>query len=166
MRGFQDQLVACLPDLWRYAFALTRDRSAADDLVQDCAERALKKRGLWITGQALRPWLTTMLLNIFRNQYRQKGSGRMVPFDAELHSPAVAPAGEARIELNEILERVAWLPEEQRAPLLLVTVAGLSYDEAAKALNVPRGTVMSRLSRARLKLRSPEPGQTRLRTVE
>lgn len=70
IRSFEAQLEDCLPDLWRYAWSLSRDRDAADDLVQDCVERALRKRLLWIPGRPLKPWLIKMLLNIYRDQWR------------------------------------------------------------------------------------------------
>jgi len=165
MSNFLEQLESALPDLWRYAFALTRDGSAADDLVQDCAERALRKRRLWNRRRDLRPWLTTMMLNVFRNQYRRGRAYRMVPFDPETMTEEVLPAAEARIDLERLLLQVSALPDDQREVLLLVTVAGLSYDEAATALGIPRGTVMSRLSRARGRLRMEDAGPARLRSV-
>ncbi|MGI3168911.1 sigma-70 family RNA polymerase sigma factor [Pseudooceanicola sp. C21-150M6] len=166
MTGFKDQLQACLPDLWRFAFALTRDRDAADDLVQDCLERALKKQHLRAPGRALRPWLMTMLRNIHRNDRR-----RPVLRGADLAEDIADPAGpdraEDRLELSRLIDRVARLPEDQRVPLLFVVVGGMSYAETAEALDIPLGTVMSRIARARAALRSdPVPGRAVLRSVQ
>lgn len=154
MSEFQDQLKQCLPDLWRYAYALTRDRHAADDLVQDCAERALKKQKLWLQTGALKPWLMKMLLNIYRNQLRSKSRRpQLVPIDGMHHDPAAPEALDQRLELSQTARAIEKLPEEQRQALLLVVLGGVSYKQAAAALNVPVGTLMSRLGRARSKLR-------------
>ena len=153
MASFQQQLQDNLPDLWRYAFALTRDRTRADDLVQDCAERALRKRAFWIKGRPLKPWLMKMMLNILRNDYARGKAWTMVPFEDDLAGSRPLIDTEGRLELAATARALTRLPQDQREALLLVAVGGLDYAEAAKALSVPVGTLMSRLSRARAKLR-------------
>ncbi len=153
MASFHQQLQDALPDLWRYAFALTRARDRADDLVQDCAERALRKRALWLPGRPLKPWLMKMLLNILRNDHA-RGAGRvMVPFEEQIARAQPLIDTEGRLELAATARALARLPEAQREALLLVAVGGLDYSEAARALGIPVGTLMSRLSRARSRLR-------------
>lgn len=153
MSGFHDQLTESLPALWRYAYALTRDRAAADDLVQDCAERALRKRYLWLPHRPLRPWLMKMLLNSFRNRYRAETAHATVPLDDAPTLVADGASAETRLELAQTLAAVRALPPDQRDALLIVAVGGLDYKQAAGALSIPLGTLMSRLSRARARLR-------------
>jgi RNA polymerase sigma-70 factor (ECF subfamily) len=145
-------LVQQLPGLRRYARALTGDAWAADDLVQDTMERACVKWQLWTAGTNLRAWLFTVMHNLYLNQRRsQKVALNSVNIDdveAELH--AVPAASDAPLDVSRCLQR---LPADQRAVLLLVAVEDMSYQEAAKVLDVPVGTVMSRLSRARSRLR-------------
>ncbi len=154
MPEFRSQLQDCLPDLWRYAYALTRDRFLADDLVQDCAERALRKRDLWKQTGALKPWLIKMLLNLYRNQLRtQSRRPQLVAMDDMHHDPAAPDALDQKLALSQTARAMQKLPEDQREALLLVVLGGVSYKQAAVALNVPLGTLMSRLGRARAKLR-------------
>lgn len=154
MPEFRTQLQDCLPDLWRYAYALTRDRNMADDLVQDCAERALRKRDLWEQTGALKPWLMKMLLNLYRNQLRtQSRRPHLVAMDDMHHDPAAPDALDQKLALSQTARAMQKLPEDQREALLLVVLGGVSYKQAAVALNVPLGTLMSRLGRARAKLR-------------
>ncbi len=154
MPEFRTQLQDCLPDLWRYAYALTRDRTMADDLVQDCAERALRKRDLWKQTGALKPWLMKMLLNLYRNQLRtQSRRPQLVAMDDMHHDPAAPDALDQKLALSQTARAMKKLPDDQREALLLVVLGGVSYKQAAAALNVPLGTLMSRLGRARAKLR-------------
>lgn len=153
MAGFHDQLQDSLPDLWRYAFALTRDRVRADDLVQDCVERALRKRKLWMPGRPLKPWLMKMLLNIFRNGYAAARTGQFLPLDENVADTAARADDDSRLELVAMARALEKLPDEQREALLLVVVGGLDYEQAARSLSIPVGTLMSRISRARAKLR-------------
>jgi len=150
---FRSQLQDALPDLWRYAFALTRNRERADDLVQDCAERALRKRALWMPGRPLKPWLMKMLLNILRNDHARGAAWTQVPLDDTLTRAMPLIDTEGRLELAATARALARLPVEQREALLLVAVGGLDYAEAARVLSIPVGTLMSRLSRARARLR-------------
>ena len=143
-----------IPALRRYAYALRRDHAAADDLVQDTLERALSR---WSTRRHdgdLRAWLFTILRNLHVGSHRADARrGATVPFkEAEL--PGTAAAQDAAIEAGDVLSAVGQLPEDQKSLLLLVGVEDFSYDEAARILDLPLGTVMSRLSRARRALRS------------
>ena len=143
-----------IPALRRYAFALRRDHAAADDLVQDTLERALSR---WSTRRQdgdLRAWLFTILRNLHVGSHRAAARrGTAVPLD-EADLPGTAAAQDTAIEASDVLGALEQLPEEQKSLLLLVGVEDFSYDEAARILDVPLGTVMSRLSRARRALRS------------
>jgi RNA polymerase sigma factor (sigma-70 family) len=145
-------LVEHLPSLRRYARALTGDAWAADDLVQDTLERACSKWQRWAVGTDLRAWLFTLMHNLYLNQRRTAkvalNSVSIDDVEAELHAPAVA--SDDPLDLGRCLQR---LPADQRAVLLLVAVEDMSYEDAAKVLAIPLGTVMSRLSRARSRLR-------------
>ena len=164
-----------LPGLRRYARALTGDSWAADDLVQDTLERACAKWQLWLAGTDLRAWLFTLMHNLYLNQQRGAlPASKSTPLD-DVQSDLPAPAGDTDIalDLTRCLQR---LPDDQRAVLLLVTLEDMSYGQAAKVLGIPIGTVMSRLSRARARLRElmeggdsvsrPVPGQPQLRRMK
>jgi RNA polymerase sigma-70 factor (ECF subfamily) len=151
----QQPIIAHIPGLRRYARALTGDVWAADDLVQDTLERACSRWRLWLAGTDLRAWLFTLMHNLFISQTRQGLTrARLAPtvdledVADELRAPD-ASLGFA-IDLQRCLLR---LPDDQRVVLLLVTLEEMSYDEVAKVTGVPVGTVMSRLSRARGRLR-------------
>lgn len=145
-------LVAHIPSLRRYARALTGDAWTADDLVQDTLERACDKWRLWTAGTDLRAWLFTLMHNLFANQARRAPPHRAAVDIDELadHLPAADAPPDRQIDLQRCLIQ---LPEEQRTVLLLVALEDLSYEEVARILGVPAGTVMSRLSRARSRLR-------------
>ena len=149
---FAAQAMQYIPRLRRYARALTGDASAADDLVQDALERALVKRALWREGTDLRAWLFTVMHNVFVNQVRSAMSGRTVPMDDTVSDLPQAQSSD-RLEIRDLDTALQALPEEQRSVLLLVGLEQMSYDEAARVLDVPIGTVMSRLSRGRERLR-------------
>jgi RNA polymerase sigma factor (sigma-70 family) len=158
----QDMLVQVeplIPALRRYARALVRNRASADDLVQDCLERAVTRWHQRRDG-SVRAWLFTILHNLAADQFRQSASrGKHVPIEEAGESEfGGAAAQEHRLIYQDVLNKLAKLPEEQRNVLLLVAVEDLSYAEAAKVLNVPVGTVMSRLSRARERLRQEFDG--------
>jgi len=143
-----------IPSLRRYARALTGDAWAADDLVQDTLERACGKWRLWRVGSDLRAWLFTVMHNIFASQLRRTpATHSVVPLDdaAQELQGGADPGRDPGMGLD--LQRcLMQLPEEQRAVLLLVTLEDLSYAEVARVLGIPAGTVMSRLSRARVRL--------------
>ncbi len=142
-----------IPALRRYARALVRDRAAADDLVQDCLERAIGKWHQRRQEGDPRTWLFTILHNLSVSRFRQTARRRDVPLDdADEGATAQAPTQEQGLIHQDLLRALASLPEDQRSVLLLVSVEDLSYAETAKALGIPVGTVMSRLSRAREKL--------------
>ncbi len=148
-----DEIEAAIPSLRRYAHALLRDREGADDLVQDCLERALARRHHWRGDGPVRAWMFRILLNQFRdNMRRASARAYLVPLDAALE-PASAGGQEAHLHLREVHEAMGRMPPDQRAALLLVALEGMSFTEAAEALNVPEGTLASRLGRARAFLR-------------
>jgi RNA polymerase sigma-70 factor (ECF subfamily) len=151
--NFEAEVIAWLPQLRRYARALTGDRAWADDLVQDTAERALARWSAFRPNSNLRAWLLTILRHLYIDQLR---GHREIAVDDE-SAPwrnLEAPQGEVDgLVLRDLQRALYCLPVEQREVLLLVGVEELSYQEASSALGVPIGTVMSRLSRAREHLR-------------
>jgi RNA polymerase sigma-70 factor (ECF subfamily) len=143
-----------IPRLRRYARTLTQDAAAADDLVQDALERAMRKWRLWGRRGSLRAWLYRLLYNVFLNQVaRARHRGVEVAVE-EGPALATAPRQEDAALCREIGAAMAALPPEQRAAIALTAVEGLSYDEAAKALDIPIGTLRSRLFRGRETLRA------------
>lgn len=142
-----------LPALRRYARVLTGDAWAADDLVQDTLERACGKWHLWLPGTDLRAWLFTLMHRVFLNQRRASASrpAMLALSEEDAQRRSVTHDLDNAIDLQRCLLS---LPEEQRSALLLVTLQDLSYTDAAKVLGVPVGTIMSRLSRARSRLRA------------
>ncbi|MGE5337553.1 MAG: RNA polymerase sigma factor [Gemmatimonadota bacterium] len=153
-------LEAHIPRLRRYARALTGNRDAADDLTQDTLERAWEKRALWRAGAgdpkgSLRAWLFAVMHNVFVNTVRRmKVTESLDAGDGSaLDLPAAGASAETDAAVREIGRALMQLADEQRAVILLVGLEQLSYAEAAFALDVPIGTVMSRLSRGRERLR-------------
>lgn len=152
-----ERLVDLIPRLRRYARALVGDRAAADDLVQDTLERAWAKLHLYRRGTDLRAWLFTVMHNVHVNKVR---STRVTDtLDDEMPELALRPPQGDALVVRDLDRAIALLPSEQRAVLLLVTLEDMSYDEVARSLGIPIGTVMSRLSRARDKLRALMLGQ-------
>ncbi len=154
-----DDITPHLPGLRRYARALTGNAWAADDLVQDTLERACRKWLLWRPGTHLRAWLFTLMHRVYLNQLRAVPA--QPPLDLESvqdHLQAPPARTDDALDLDRCLQR---LPAEQRAVLLLVTLEDMDYAAAAKVLGVPVGTVMSRLSRARQRLRELMEPQVR-----
>ena len=154
----QPELVAAIPRLRRYARVLTGEPTRADDLVQETLARAWEKRRLWAAGSDLRAWLFTIMHNVFVNQRAlARRDALNVSLDADDAGAAwqipVRPAQQTRVELIEVLREVGRLPVDQRAVLVLAAVEEMRYEEIAAVLAIPVGTVMSRLSRAREKLR-------------
>src|SRR5262245_51964121 len=142
-----------IPRLRRYARALTGDRSAADDLVQDTLERALSRYHLWRRGSDLRAWLFTIMHNIYVNQVRSRSRHQTEALDPEAAADALRGREPDWLALRDLDGALARIPEDQRAVLLLVGLEQFTYDEAARVLDIPIGTVMSRLSRGRERLR-------------
>ena len=165
---FLDHLERWIPNLRRYARALTRDREQADDLVQDCLERALSRRHLWNEGGNTRAWLFTIMHNIHANDTRRSSSRpATVAIDEDAGHHARPPAQGARIAGLEMAAALEELPDEQRRVILLVALEGMSYGEVAETLGIAQGTVMSRLSRGRERLRRlMEDGAPGLRIVK
>jgi RNA polymerase sigma-70 factor (ECF subfamily) len=152
-------LVAALPRLRRYARVLTGDVNRADDLVQDTLARAWEKRQLWRAGSDLRAWLFTIMHNVHVNQFsirrRELAESSLDADDGPVAGwqiPVRATQSD-RIELNEVLTQIGRLPTDQREVLILAAVEELRYEDIARVQGVPIGTVMSRLNRAREKLR-------------
>lgn len=145
-------ILAELPRLRRYARALVGSREAADDLVQDTLERAWSRVAQWRPGSDLRSWLLAIMHNLRIDQMRRPALA-VTPLDEEaIDLPARATQTDL-IELGELEAALACLPEEQRAVLLLVALEDMSYAQIAATLNIPAGTVMSRLARGRERLR-------------
>ena len=151
---FGDQLIAVLPRLRRFARGLAKAAADADDLVQAACERALARAHQYEEGTRFDSWMFRIVQTIWIDQLRsrevRKEDGDIA--EERLGSDAPVRRIEARIALAEVKEAVERLPADQRAVLMLVTVEGLSYKEAAAAAGVPIGTIMSRLARARIAL--------------
>ena len=148
----QTGLIELLPELRRFAYSLTCDRDAADDLTQSALERALTKASAWDSSRPLKFWVFRIARNLWLDQLRaEKVRGNTEDIDAE--EVDIADDGLAAMhtmqELREVTDKMRELPEDQRAVLALVALEGYSYKEAAELLDIPIGTVMSRLSRAR-----------------
>ncbi len=151
----RDALIACIPRLRRYARALTGSRSDADDLVQDTVERGWSRLTLWRHGSDMRAWLFAIMHNIHVDRFR-RAEPPMDEFDDDVPTGVVPAHGMELRDLESCLRR---LPEDQREVLLLVALEEMRYEDVAAALCIPLGTVMSRLSRAREKLRHMMDGQ-------
>ncbi|MFN3169487.1 MAG: RNA polymerase sigma factor [Hyphomicrobiales bacterium] len=153
--AFSDDLIASLPVLRRFALSLCKRADVADDLVQLTAERAFKARDSYDPSTRLDAWLFRILRNAWIDMTR-KQSTRGTEIDVVDTPEVISVDGrdvvEAKITLNETEQALQALPEDQRAVVLLVCVEGLSYAEASHALDVPKGTVMSRLARGRTAL--------------
>jgi RNA polymerase sigma-70 factor (ECF subfamily) len=155
LAGFRQDVEAAIPALRRYARALTRDAEAADDLVQDTLVRALRSEHLFHGGD-VRAWLYTILTNLNRNRLRSLS-----------RRPSLAPLGDNdAVEMagpetgsRDIARALDGLVEDQRIALLLVVLEGLTYREVAEVQGVPIGTVMSRLARARMQIKSYLDGE-------
>jgi RNA polymerase sigma-70 factor (ECF subfamily) len=147
-----EQALGHIPALRRYARLLTGDAARADDLVQDTLERACVKWALWQPGSLLRSWLLSLMHNLHRNHvrdWRHDDGHATLDDNAEPAHDPTAGLGE-RLDLQQAL---AALPAPMREVLLLVSVEEYTYAEAAVILDVPVGTVMSRLHRARERMR-------------
>jgi RNA polymerase sigma-70 factor, ECF subfamily len=151
---FSDQLIAVLPRLRRFARGLTGSAVEADDLVQAACERALARMHQFQEGTRFDSWMFRIVQTIWIDQLRardvRKEDGEME--EERLGTDESVRRADARLALAEVRRAVSRLPVEQRTALLLVTVEGLSYKEAAEVAKVPVGTIMSRLARARVAL--------------
>ena len=149
------EIAAHIPRLRRYARALAGDNHRADDLVQDTLERALTKFHLWRHGSDLRAWMFTIMHNVFINQLKAR---RELALDDAVEDGLQSAPQSDPLELRDLDTALRRLSVEQREVLLLVGLEQLSYAEASQALGVPVGTVMSRLSRGRERLRAVMSG--------
>jgi RNA polymerase sigma-70 factor (ECF subfamily) len=153
MADFADLIATHLPRLRRYARALTKDSTQADDLVQETVTRALEHAHLYRHDANLRGWLVTIMHNLHITAIRRQASRPVHVSDDEIGELGRAPTQEAPLELAEIRRAVARLPEQQREALLAHWVGGLSYEEIAQQSSLPLGTIQSRIFRARQALR-------------
>ncbi|SAK43864.1 RNA polymerase sigma factor [Caballeronia calidae] len=158
--GIRDELMDHLPRLRRYARALLTNRDLADDLVQDTIERALSRTNMFEAGTDLRAWLFTIMHNVFVNQVRKAPARAMhVSIDDDDDETSerefAVPGNPIRsLEVRDLDYALQRLPAEQREVVLLVGLEEMSYAEVASALDISIGTVMSRLSRGRERLRA------------
>ena len=152
------RLVACIPRLRRYARALLGERAEADDLVQDTVTRGWDRLSTWRRGSDMRAWLFSIMHNLHVDKLRQPGPP-IVPLDEDVAQRADPAQPTDRLAVRDMDAALQQLPPEQRAVLLLVAVEELSYEETAATLGIPLGTVMSRLSRGRERLRLLMLGQ-------
>jgi RNA polymerase sigma-70 factor (ECF subfamily) len=154
-----------VPRLRRYARALTGDHTRADDLVQDTLERAWNKLHLWRRGSDLRAWMFSIMHNVLMNQVRQNKIIAL-PLDDEALEIPVRPQQADGLEMRDLAAALTGLPVEYREVILLIGLEQMSYEEAAQVLGVPLGTIMSRLSRGRERLRALMAGTPVLRRVK
>lgn len=150
--AFGRQLIDFLPNMRRFAISLCRSRDLADDLVQTACERALQNSHSFVPGTRFDAWIFRILRNLWIDQQRRRKTAGPTE-DIDDRQDLVGASGEreveARLTLNAVSEAIMQLADDQREVLLLVCVEDLSYREAAEVLDIPIGTVMSRLSRAR-----------------
>ena len=169
MDDFFEKLTHCVPNLRRYARALMRDRDRADNLVLDCLDRALSRRHLWTGPGNMRAWLMTIMRNLYANEMRRLATR---PWSMPLESVEGAGSGHAdqiaMVSAREMMAAMDQLADEQRQTILLVALEGMTYQETAETLGVAIGTVMSRLSRGRARLRAlmDDTGPHKLRRVK
>ena len=150
------EMVSLLPRLRRFAYGLTGSLDEGDDLTQAACEKALRSLVQFTAGTRLDSWMYRIAQNLWIDRRRSQQVLREQSMDpADLETMATADAAremERRLDLADVRREVALLPEDQRAVLLLVSVEGFGYRQAAEILEIPIGTVMSRLARARLAL--------------
>lgn len=150
-----DELHGHITSLRRYAYVLCRDHADADDLVQESLMKAIAAADTYRPGKDLRAWLFSILHNTFISHKRQYARrARAARFlDSTLREAGVKPEQESRVEVLDTLSMLSRLTPDQQSALVLIAVEGLSYAEAAEVLDIPIGTVMSRLARGREELR-------------
>jgi len=164
MKPIEFQIADLTPQLRRYARVLMRgDILQADDLVQDCIERGLQRSGLWQRGTNLRAWLFTIMHNLYVNQVKRHVNGPdfvgLDETETDRHQQA-----ESDVAVSDIQQALNALPADQREILLFVAIEGMKYQEVASILDIPEGTVMSRLARGRAQLRARLAGE-RIQTL-
>lgn len=162
-------IVREIPSLRAYARLLVGDRAQADDLVQECLERAWSRSHLFRAGADMRVWLFTILHNLHVSAIRQvRRRPDTIPLTERDENLTVAPRGDLQVELTDLDRALDELPAEQRAAVLLVGAEDMSYEQAAAVLAIPVGTLMSRLHRGRRQLRILVSGEAppRLRRIK
>lgn len=159
------QILACIPSLRRYARGLTGDPDRADDLVQDTLERAWSRYSRWQKRGELRAWMFGIMHNHFIDGVRAAGRRTDQTAPGDLPDAPVRATQTDQLEVRDLDRCLLALPAEQREVLLLIAVEDLSYQETARILSVPIGTVMSRLSRAREKLGALMQGREPVRRL-
>lgn len=154
-------IVEQIPHLRRYALALLGDPERADDLVQDCLERAWSRFHLFRRDGNMRAWLFTIMHNLNANAARRASRRpRTVPYEHDRHAVSVAGNQEDRLAIAALSKALGEMPLEQREVVLLVGLEQMTYEEVSRILEVPLGTVMSRLHRGRERLRAMYEGQS------
>lgn len=148
--AFEDELLGHLPRLRRFAHALARSAADADDLLQASVERALVRRGQWEPGTRLDSWMYRLMRNLWIDTVRAD-TRRGETFVAPEAGEAIGAAGgqEMAVELGKVAQAMRTLPPEQREAVALVVIEGFAYKEAAEILDIPMGTLTSRLVRGR-----------------
>lgn len=149
--SFETEMLALIPMLRRYSRSLSRSDADGEDLLQDCVEKALANQRQW-RGTGLKSWTYTIMTNLYRNRHRAEKRHPSESLDGH-ETIAGAETLSDTLENDRLHGALALLSPDMRAVLMLVTVEGYSYQEAAETLSIPLGTVMSRLSRARETLR-------------
>lgn len=152
MQGFERELLSLLPRLRRFARALARDPGDADDLVQAAVERALRAKAQWMPGTRLDWWTMRIMRNcwIDESRSRTRRAKTFVPEEAGVSVASTAHREiEAHAEMRDVDRAMDTLPPEQREVIALVLIEGLAYREAAEMLDIPIGTLTSRLTRGR-----------------
>lgn len=153
MSSVESRIEELIPGLRRYARALTGNISTADDLVQDCLERALSRLSLWRHGSDLRAWLFTIMRNVWFNQLsRNRARPDMAGSEDGLDQISTSPSQTDQLVMRDLASALEQLAPEQREAVLLVGLEGMSYAEVADVTGAPLGTVMSRLKRGRDRL--------------
>jgi RNA polymerase sigma-70 factor (ECF subfamily) len=152
-----DELTVHLPNLRRYARVLIRNRDLADDLVQDTLERTLRYAASFESDTDLRAWLFTIMHSQYANSFRRRSAHAIhIPIDDEslaYEALTISHSSSSRLELRDMDCALQSLPQEQRDVVVMVGIETMSYADTAQSLNIPVGTVMSRLARGRQRLR-------------
>ena len=148
----EKDLLACVPHLRAFAWFLARNRERADDLVQDTIVRALAAAAQFQAGTNLKGWMFTILRNLHYNEVRKNRIQTQSLDDPLAYEPAVLPNQVASLEFGDFRRAFWQLADDRREALILIGASGLSYEEAAKVCDCPKGTIKSRVSRARREL--------------
>ncbi len=167
LNRFETLLVEEIPALRRYARALCGDETEADDLVQESLLRAVSRRKLWLSHKGMRPWLFTILHNLFVNAVRRGVKSPLLNLPEQIEDTAVANEDPGELcTLSDFEHALQRLTPEQREVLVLVGVEQMSYKQVARIVGAPVGTVMSRLSRARSYLKNALEGETNVTRIK